>query len=49
MDRFIIKIKATSQHLIRKDGIQYDLGKRKLIEKYYPNLKEMVRTKIFGQ
>jgi hypothetical protein len=50
MDRFVVKIKATSQdvpeEIDRKEEIQYDLGKRKLIEKYHPNLKELVRTDV---
>jgi hypothetical protein len=50
MDRFVVKRKATSQdvpeEIDRKEEIQYDLGKRKLIEKYHPNLKELVRTDV---
>ena len=48
MDRFLLKRKATSQdvpeNLNWKEEIQYDPGKRKLIEHYHPNLKELVRS-----
>jgi hypothetical protein len=49
MDKFVVvKRKATSQdvpeELNWKDEIQYDSGKRKLIEKYHPNFKEMIRS-----
>ena len=47
MDRFLLKRKADDvlEELNWKEEIQYDPGKRKLIEKYHPNLKEMVRRK----
>jgi L-ascorbate metabolism protein UlaG (beta-lactamase superfamily) len=54
MDKFITKRKAISQDVLEemnwKDEIQYDPGKIKLIEKYHPNLKEIVyKMKAFGQ
>nr|XP_051178678.1 uncharacterized protein LOC127293152 [Lolium perenne] len=47
MDRYLLKRKAQDvpEELNWKEEIQYDPGKRKLIEKYHPNLKEMVRRK----
>jgi hypothetical protein len=49
MDRYLTKRKASSQDVPGdmnwKEEIQYDPGKRKLIEHYHPNLKEMVRRK----
>jgi hypothetical protein len=47
MDRYLLKIKAQDvpEELNWKEEIQYDPGKRNLIEKYHPNLKEMVRRK----
>jgi hypothetical protein len=45
MDRYLLKRKAQDvpEELNWKEEIQYDPGKRKLIEKYHPNLKELVR------
>ena len=49
MDRYVLKRKAPSQDVPDdmnwKEEIQYDPGKRKLIENYHPNLKEVVRRK----
>ncbi|PNT70200.1 hypothetical protein BRADI_2g07593v3 [Brachypodium distachyon] len=49
MDKFLIKRKAPSQdaseNINWKEEIQYDPGKRKLIEHYHPNLKDTVRRK----
>ena len=49
MDKFVLKRKAPSQDvpgdLNWKEEIQYDPGKRKLIEHYHLNLKELVRRK----
>ena len=43
MDRFVVKRKASSQEVPEdmnwKEEIQYDPGKRKLIESYHPNLR----------
>jgi hypothetical protein len=49
MDIFVVvKRKATSQDVPKemnwKDEIQYDSVKRKLIEKYHPNFKNMIRS-----
>ena len=48
MDRFVLKRKSPSQDVPDmnwEEEIQYDPGKRKLIEDYHPNLKELVRRK----
>ena len=43
MDRYVLKRKAPSQDVPDdmnwKEEIQYDPGKRKLIESYHPNLR----------
>ena len=47
MDKFLLKRKAPSQDAPEdmnwEEEIQYDPGKRKLIEHYHPNLKDLVR------
>lgn len=49
MERYLVKRKASSQDVPAdmnwKDEIQYDLGKRRLIEHYHPNSKEMARKR----
>ncbi|XP_044386084.1 zinc finger MYM-type protein 1-like isoform X2 [Triticum aestivum] len=49
MDKFLLKRKASSQDVPEEinweEEIQYDPGKRKLIEHYHPNLKDLVRRK----
>jgi hypothetical protein len=50
IDRYLFNRKAqdVSQELNSKELIQFDLGKRKLIEKYHPILKELVKNKVLG-
>ena len=49
MDKFLLKRKVTSQvtpeDINWDEEIQYDPGKRKPIEHYHPNLKDLVRRK----
>ena len=56
MDKFLLKRKVTSQvtpeDINWEEEIQYDPGKRKPIEHYHPNLKDLVRRKYllpFGE
>jgi hypothetical protein len=48
MDRYVFKRKAPSQNpddVNWEEEIQYDPGKRKRIEEYHPDLKDLVRRK----
>jgi hypothetical protein len=53
MDRFVLKRKAPSapspaMDMNWEEEIQFDPGKRKSIEQYRPNQKDVVRRKILG-